>query len=69
MARQVGRHFPPDRSIEKIEVANQIENLVADKFIGESEFSIDDLFIIHQDEIIETSSTPSPHSFKHLPIF
>jgi hypothetical protein len=36
MAGQVGRHFAPDRTIEQIEITDQVENLMPDKLIRKS---------------------------------
>ena len=49
----MGGHLPSNRAIEEIEIADQIENFMPDKFIRESKFGVDDLLIVNQDEDCE----------------
>jgi hypothetical protein len=65
---QPGCDFSPDGPVEKIEIADEIENLVPDKFIREAQFGVDDLFIIHQDEIVESAPAAQSHPIQHLHI-
>ena len=69
MAGQAGRDFAPNRAIEQIEISDKVQNLVPGKFIREAKFGVHNLLIIHQDEIVKSSSFSQSHAFKHLNIF
>ena len=52
MTGHVGSDQAPDWFSQQIEVSDEVEYLVTDKLIGESQFSVHDLFIVYEDEVV-----------------
>ena len=69
MTGQAGSDFSSHWAIEEIEITHHIQNLMPDKFVRESEFGIDDLLIVNQDEVVKPPSPSHSHLFEHLYIF
>ena len=66
VARQASRHFPPHGSVEEVEISDKIENLVPDKFIGKSQLGVDNLLIVHKDEIVNPRPFSQSHPSEHF---
>src|SRR5512144_2455321 len=66
MTCQTGRYLPPNRTIEEIEITDQVENLVPDKFVREPKFGVHNLLVIKENQIVKATSSGQTHPFKHL---
>src|SRR4030043_1073314 len=62
----MGSDFPSNRTIEEIEITDQVKNLMPNEFIRKTEFGVDYFSIVKEDKVMEATSSSQPHSFKHL---
>src|SRR3989338_55010 len=68
MTGHAGRNHAADRSPQEIKVADDIENLVTRKLVGEPELGVEDLLVIHQNAITESSSVHQSELFQFFDI-
>lgn len=66
MARKLSHHFSSYGAVQEIEITDEIQDLMTDEFVRKPQFSIDDFFIIQQNEVVKPASSTHSHSFKHL---
>ena len=53
-----------NRPAEQIKIAENIENLMAREFVGETQFGVDDLFVVDEDEITQPSAVGQTHGLQ-----
>src|SRR3989338_7144193 len=68
MTGHAGRNHAADRSPQEIKVADDIENLVTRKLVGEPELGVEDLLVIHQNAITKSSSVHQSELFQFFNI-
>src|SRR5690242_20495711 len=56
MAGHVGRNRAADRAPEQVEIAQDIEDLMARKLIRKTQIGVDDLFVVDQNAIVELAA-------------
>jgi hypothetical protein len=66
VAGHLGRHHAADRTPQKIEIADDVENLVAGKLVRKAEVGVDDSVIVDQDAIVQSSTV---HEAQLLELF
>ncbi len=53
-----------NRPAEQIKIAENIENFMARKFVGEAQIGVDDFFVVDENEIAEPSAIGQSHSLQ-----
>ena len=66
MAGALRRDLAADRPAQQIQVAQQVEDLVADQLVGEAERRVDDALLADQDAVVQPAAVGQPHRFEGL---
>ena len=61
MAGLVRDDVAEDRASQQIEIADQVEHLVAGEFVGEAQRRVNHLLIVDQDQIVQPPAAGEAH--------